>query len=216
MNLLGYRAFATELLKIAIALQDSDIRKLMADRAGKEYLEGGELATNFRGQGADQGYVPELQKKAYAYESGTLPTSGAMDFHARKKGPKIYQSIRDYSIAGLKGALTGAGVGGLYHGLSGYVAPQGAPSMPLGRLRWAAGIGAVAGIGDRLFRHREELRTGKPAEPVVKTANLNSGTFSPARELTRSRKVGHFQNKIHSGTPTPTAGLVGKDGRLPT
>lgn len=46
MSLLGYRAFATELLKIATEVRDADIRAMIAYGKGQEYLPGGELKTN--------------------------------------------------------------------------------------------------------------------------------------------------------------------------
>ena len=213
MNLLAYRAFATELLKIAVDLRDSDIRKLMADRAGKEYLEGGELPTSFRGQGADQGYVPELQKKAVQTGLSSMdPLTTPLDrMRSTVKAPGRVQNVRDSAMTGVGGALAGGSV------LKAVERMRGADFRPAHYIA-ATAIGAGAGLADRLYRHRHELKFGKPAEqsgPQVKQANMNSGTFSPGRELTRGNKVGHFQNKIHVVEKPPTAGLMGKDGRLP-
>lgn len=213
MNLLAYRAFATELLKIAIDLQDSDIRKLMADRAGKEYLEGGELPTNFRGQGADQGYVPELQKKAVQTGFTSLdPMATPIDrLRSKVKSPDAYQNARDTTMTGIGGALAGGSV------LKAVERMRGKDYRP-GHYIAGAAVGAGAGLADRLWRHRHELKFGQSPEqsaPQAKQANLNSGTFSPGRELTRGNKVGHFQNKIHVGEKPPTPGLMGQAGRLP-
>lgn len=221
MNLLAYRAFVTELVKIALELQDSDVRKLMADRAGKEYLEGGELPTNFRGQGADRGYVPELQKKASQTGLGSMdPTTTPLDrLRSKVKSPGAYQNARDTAMTGLGGALTG---GAVVRGVQAFrkYDPTGANYFSPKTYMAAAAVGAGAGLADRLYRHRHELKFGKQEppqpQPQTKVANLSSATFSPGRELDRGHKVGHFQNKVHMGTPAPAAGLMGKDGRMPT
>jgi hypothetical protein len=210
VNLLGYRAFATELIKIAIELQDSDIRKLLAERAGQEYLEGGRLPSNGAGEAGDAGYVPELQKKAAVGMASLDPTITPLDrARTKTKSPGAYQQIRDSSMSGLGGAMAGGGVLRLAQGMRKYD-PTGANIFKPKTYMAAAGIGAGLGLADRLYRHRHELAFGQE-----KQANMNSQTFSPGRELTRGHKVGHFENTVHAGSPATASGLMGKAGRLP-
>jgi hypothetical protein len=207
MSLFQYRAFATELMKIATELQDPDIRALMAQRKGEEYLKGGQLPTNADAEGQDSRYVPELQKKAFGigYEAGALPPDDYM-VRGKLKKPGMYQDVRDTAVAGMKGALTGAGVTGLYHGLRGRM-----NTLPTGQLQAGAGIGAGLALADRMYRHHQQKR--QLQEEAVKQANLS--TFTPARALDTGHKVGSFENKVHVGAPAQPAGLMGKAGRLP-
>jgi hypothetical protein len=212
MNLLSWRSFSTELIKIAVELQDSDIRKLMAERNGQEYLEGGRLGSNGAGEGGDIGYVPEIQKKAARLGMTALdPMATKLDkTRSQVKDPSQYQGVRDTAMTGLGGGL----MGGSVLRAAQYMRKGQANFRP-GAYAAAAGIGAAAGLSDRIYRHRHELSFGKGSDQE-KQANLNSATFSPGRELDRGHKVGSFQDKrIHMSRPEPTAGLVGNKGRLP-
>ena len=209
MNVLSYRSFSTELIKIAIELQDSDVRKMLADRAGKEYLEGGRLPTNGAGEGGDIGYVPELQKKAAKRGLNTMdPMATPLDrVRSQTKDPGQYQNTRDTAMTGLGGALMGTGVARMAQGFRRYQSSGSHYFSPKTYMA-AAGVGASVGLADRLYRHRHELSFGQGASQPQqqKQANMNSATFSPGRELHRGHQEGGFQAKrihLNTGTKSP-------------
>ncbi len=114
MDLLGYRAFTTELLKIATEVRDADIRAMIAEGKGKEY--GSQLRTNsqtetnfqpkiagfagrlFKGKDYDQHKHKSLEQNEYELAVEEWENGG-------RRGPKPQSSEFLYSpkIAGFMG-----------------------------------------------------------------------------------------------------------------
>lgn len=252
MNIRQARSFSTELAKIAAGILDPDIRALVADRNGKEYLQGGQLATNdtketnftpklagwnpFKkktvleraGEGAKKALkwgarfgVPAAAVGA-GYHIGKKTGQKATDkmkmagfgsytppsaYNFRGKDPtgkgSSYETASNLASSALKGGMTGAGAATLGHSIAGKtITPK--------HLGIATAIGAGVGLGDRYLRHHAAKKA------LEKKANFNSGTFSPARQLSEGRSVRSFENKIHAPAGAgKAAGLMGKDFRLP-
>lgn len=202
MDVRTYRAFSGELMKIASDVQDADIRALLADRRGEEYLRGGELDSEIVRAQDTQDNLRGMHKKS----SRLFLASDSYNLRARKKKPGKYQEARDYAATGLKGALTGAGIVELGRKLG----VGGAPMVK--HYRAAAGIGAAATLADRAYRHVH-------GEPVQKQAgaveSLSQGFRSPAVSLHRAQQTGKTLNILHKGSAGKPAGLMGKNFRLP-
>lgn len=82
MNLLGYRAFSTELLKIATEVRDADIRAMLAEGLGKP--SGTALATNSE---EETNFKPKLAAKSLEqieYELALEEWQGASPAHRQR------------------------------------------------------------------------------------------------------------------------------------
>ena len=160
MTTRSYRAFSTELLKIATEVADAEIRKLLAERRGEEYLPGGQLPSNTQ---AEAQYMPK-----FGFSSMTATQFGATSpiGVANKRNPGKYQESRDLAYTGLKGAMGGVGASGLGHALAGV------KEMPTRRLRAAAGIGTGIALADHAIRHHE-------AKKQLKHQEKQAGIVSP-------------------------------------
>ncbi len=204
MEFQTFMAFASELTKVAAETLDPDIRRLLAERLGEEYLEGGKIPE-----------TETLPKFANMLANNAL---GLSNFKAKKKDDSTYQHVRDWGWRGVQGAAAGAGLTQLAKNIRGGSRAQ----MHSGDYRRGAAIGAGVAIGDRLWRHRKEKAEKQSAAPKrvfvdfkdafdrqraaesSKTAmvNANPGASfrSPANELAESGKTGLFKSKvIHTG-----------------
>lgn len=200
MNLRTCRAFATELLKIAHGLGDAEIRALIADRKGEEYLKGGELDTRAQNDEKDIPLASNLSKTA----NMAMLAPGYL--HAHKKDDSAYQTVRDTGVKALGGAAGGAGAVKLFHDMAGK-----APTAR--KYRVGAGVGAGLALADKAFRYRQEIGAKVRRKPKTKTAfvqqNPNAGFKSPAEALSTTSQVGKFQNRVHQSA-AKTPGLLGK------
>ena len=141
-NLRIIRSFSVELMKIAADIKDSDIRNLLAERRGEEYLEGGRLPSN-----ADKPAFPKAATSGGYTAPVGLSASGSYDLKANKKKSNLYQKVRDYSTTALKGGLTGLGVLGASNAMRGRFGSPAAGTETLRAMRQArraATIGASA------------------------------------------------------------------------
>ena len=204
MNLRLYRSFATELMKLAAP--NAGVNALRALRQGKEYLEGGQLKTN---DPKETNFMPKLA--AFGMSNMAAVNMGnAADLYnlkAKTKAHGVYQNIRDYTIGGLKGAMTGVGVLGtanaLRHG------PD-AKLISKGPFRAAAGIGAGLALADRFYRRN--IAKGKQQEKDAAATPVPnpSATFTPARELHRVGEVAKMNRPRGlkgPSVPSPVGGL---------
>lgn len=208
MNLLTYRAFSTELLKIANELGDADIRALLADRKGDEYLKGGELPTNKTVPGERP--VPAGDGGATKIANYAMAAPGLLRAHKKEEGG--YQTVRDTGLKTLGGAAGGAGAVKLVHDM------MGKSHSPHG-IRMGAGIGAGIALADKAFRHRAEIKNSVKRKPKVKLSfvqqNAAAPFHSPADSLASAQTVGKFQNRVHQSA-AKTPGLLGKSFRALT
>ncbi len=192
MNLLGYRAFATELLKIATEVRDPEIRAMIAESNGKEYLQGGRLNANAE---TETNFKPKIASPyMHGYEVGrklaSLMGSG-------------YETASNFAGTALRGGMTGAGAATLGHTL---MRGHEAKLLPK-HLGAAVAGGAGLALADRAFR-RHAMK-----KQLTKLANM--GTFSPARQLHSTQSQGDFENKVHHTPLKPAAGIIGNNFRMP-
>lgn len=197
MDILGYRAFATELLKIATEVRDPDIRAMIAESNGKEYLNGGALRTNSE---VETNFKPKLAAGFMAYTPvGT--------YNVRGKKPTAtgtgYETASNFAGTALRGGMTGAGAATLAHTL------RRGHDLKLHPKHLGAAVvgGAGLALADRALRRHEVKKQ------LTKMAGLQ--TFTPARELHATQSRGSFENKVHHEPLKPTAGLIGNNFRLP-
>lgn len=201
------RSFSVEMMKIAADIKDADIQKLLAERQGKEYLEGGRLLTNTEQEAP---YFPKMG----GYEAPLgFTASGNYDLKAKKKKNNTYQKVRDYGVAGMKGGLTGLGILGAYNATRGNFSPANTAVETLRAAkaaRRAATIGASASVMDRAYRH-DELTKDAAVAP-----NPSAIFRSPAAALATSRQTGGFKSRvIHGAGKPPKTVQLGKKFRLP-
>lgn len=203
------RSFTVELLKIAADIKDADIRKLLSERRGEEYLDGGRLLTN---TAQESPYLPKMASGGYQVPVG-VAASGNYDLKARTKKNNTYQKLRDYATTGTKGSLTGLGILGATNAMRGRF---GSPSKGLEtfraaqQARRAATIGGSAAILDRAYRHDELTK-----EAIV---NPGEGTKfrSPRQELSRGQETGKFENRVfHDYGRPPKTVQIGRKFRIP-
>ena len=195
MNVRTLRSFSTELLKIAGEALDADVRKLHADRKGKEYLVGGELPSNPG--------TPWAEKLA-----NMLMAAGMTNFKADKKDPGVYQHVRDWGWRGAQGAAAGAGMTQLAKNMRG-------AGMTAKNYRQGAGIGAGIAIGDRVWRHHQDKKH-KAEKTAMVNANPNDAFRSPAVALHEGQQTGGFKSHMtHSTGTAPKPFQIGKKFRLP-
>lgn len=213
------RAFSTELMKIASGIKhDADVRKLLAERRGEEYLDGGRLLTNTE---AEAPY--SHQKIAYVYagtgqQLNAYAGAGAFDvLRSKKKKKNHYQTGRDYAGAAMKGGLTGLGVLGATNTLRGrFGSPTGAKEIlkATRAARQAATAGAGLAVADRAYRHNDLPGQDKTAFAVSPGTSTNFK--SPAAELAKSQQTGGFRGSIiHDTGKAPKSVQLGKKFRLP-
>jgi len=191
MSLLFYRSFATELMKIAADLFDSDIRRLLAERAGDlDYLEGGELPSN----------APPIEKNS-SYTSFVHPST----YNVRGKKPtgegSPYETASNFSSSALKGGMTGGSIYALQHTLR-HGFDVGAKTMTRGGLGKSLGIGSAVAVGDRLIRrHAVKKRNEHEKKASLVSAKPSADFRTPALSLKRTGQIGkarafHFGNKF--------------------
>ncbi len=204
-NLRTIRSFTVELIKIASNIKDSDVRKLLVERRGQEYLEGGRLSTNSFDE------APPLVKMSNAGYSGIA--SGAYNLKANTKKDNSYQKARDYAVTGVKGGLTGLAILGASNAMRGRF---GGPSTraetmkAMRQARRAATIGSSAAVLDRAYRH-DDIHKHAMVNP-----GLNKSFRGPEEELARGTETGKFESGvIHDyGRPARTV-QIGKKFRIP-
>lgn len=201
------RSFTVEMLKIAADIKDSDIRKLLSERRGEEYLEGGRLQSNSFDE------APPLIKAGNNYSSGVA--TGAFNLSARKKKDNSYQTARDYTTTGAKGALTGLAILGASNTMRGRFGSPSTASEAIRAMRQArraATVGGSAAVLDRAYRHNDLY---KDKTSMVRPG-LNTGFRSPQEELARGAETGKFESHvIHDyGKPARTVQL-GRKFRIP-
>lgn len=206
------RSFTVELLKTAADIKDADIRKLLAERRGEEYLEGGRLPAN---TAQETPYLPKLAAPGGYRAPLGMAASGNYDLKARKKKNNTYQKLRDYTSSGVKGALTGLGVLGASNAMRGRF---GSPASGLDTLRAArqarraATIGGSAAVLDKAYRH-DELTLGKEAMVL---SNPNDTFRSPAAELSTTGRTGRFESSVfHDYGKPPKTLQIGNKFRIP-
>ncbi len=208
------RAFSSELMKIASGIKhDADVRKLLAERRGEEYLDGGRLLTNSE---AEAPYAN--QKIASGYQAGLNAGVGSFDvLRSKKKKKNNYQTVRDYAGTALKGGLTGLGILGAANTLRGrFGSPVGptATRQAVRAARQAATAGAGLALADRAYRHNDLPGQDKTAFAV--SPGLSTNFKSPAGELARSGQTGGFRGGIiHDTGKAPQSLQLGKKFRLP-
>lgn len=203
-------------MKAAAKIQDADIRKLLSERDGKEYLEGGRLLSNTAAEGE---YALKLADiSSYHNPAGFARGSGASDVLGSKTKSKNehYQKARDYAGTGLKGGLTGLGILGASNAMRGrFGAPSGyhATRKAMHSARKAFGVGAGVAVADRAYRH-EDVPKLKQAFAV--SPNPSSSFRSPAESLANSSMTGSFKpGVIHDTGKAPKSLTLGKKFHLP-
>lgn len=208
------RAFSAELMKLAAEIQDADIRKLLSERRGVEYLDGGRLLTNTEDEAH---YVPNTTKMA-AYGSSMRFASGSTDvLKSHKKKSNNYQKTRDYAGASIKGGLTGLGILGATNALRGrFGAPvgQAAINSAMKAARTAATAGAGIAVADRAYRYDDYPGAEKKA--FVVSPNPGAAFRSPAASLAESGSTGGFKGRtIHDTGMAPKSVTIGQKFKLP-
>lgn len=203
------RAFTVEMLKIAADIKDADIRKLLAERRGEEYLEGGRLLSNTEQEAR---YFPKMARYGGYSAPVGMSVSGSYDLKANKKKHNTYQKLRDYTVTGTKGALTGLGALGAANAMRGRF---GSPSAGLEAARAArqarrvATVGASAAVLDKAYRHdeltKEALVSPAPAAPFR----------SPQQELSRGQETGKFESTVFHDYKGPKTVQLGRKFRIP-
>lgn len=204
------KSFTVEMLKIAADIKDADIRKLLAERRGEEYLDGGRLLTN---TAQEAPYLPKMAAGGGYSASVGMAASGNYDLKAKKKKPNSYQKLRDYSVAGIKGSLTGLGILGASNAMRGRF---GSPSTrretfrAAQQARRAATIGGSAAVLDRAYRH-DELTKEAIVNPKPETSFQ-----SPQQALSLGRETGKFESHVFHdyGKPSKTVQL-GRKFQIP-
>jgi len=193
MSLLGYRAFATELMKIATEVRDPDIRAMIAESKGKEYLNGGALRCNSE---VETNFKPKLA-------SGFMAFTPVGTYNVRGKKPTAqgsgYETASNFAGTALRGAMTGAGATTLAHTIRHGHDLRAAPRT----LAIAAAGGAGLALADRAMRRRAMKK------------QLEKIAFSPARQLQSTGAVGSFLKKVHNTPLKASVPAIGNSFRLP-
>lgn len=209
------RAFAVELQKLAADIQDADIQKLLAERRGEEYLDGGRLLTN---TALEAEYARKMAAMGgYSAPLGLNPGAGTYDvLGSHKKKDSLYQKGRDYAGTALKGGLTGLGVLGAHNAMRGrFGTPSSAAAIRKATraARGAAATGATVAIADRAYRYDDMPGQAKTAFTV--SPNMNSSFRSPGASLAESGATGSFKSGPHTSMPAPKPIKLAKSFRLP-
>lgn len=203
-SLRSFRIFSSEIMKAAAKINDADIRALLSERKGEEYLQGGKLLSN---SGAEAQYVEKLSS---SYSGAGLLASDAYDLKAKKKKDNNYQKARDYAYAGTKGGLTALGLLGAANAMRGrFGAPSGAQEIrkAMKSARKAFGVGSSIAVADRAYRHDDFRNKGHNPDHKEKIAlvapNPASAFRSAATALSKSQRTGGFKSSVvhRSGKP---------------
>jgi hypothetical protein len=200
MNIRRFRAFSSEMMKIAGDLADSDVRALLADRRGdQDYLIGGELESNGE----------ETAKEAGVIDAPLA--AGAYDLKSKTKIDGPYQKARDYAAAAGKGALTGAGIIGLADKLTHTTFANHK------HYRTAAGLGAAAMVADKAFRHHQAAKEDAEKTAGIVMPNPGRAFKSPASAMATAQKTGGFKSKVvHNVGKPPKLVQLGQKFKMPT
>ncbi len=206
------RSFSTELMKVAAEIQDADIRRLLSERRGEEYLVGGKLHSNAMMEGNE--YAQKMAGYSrFQNPAGFARGTGALDVLTPKREEKnTYDKVRDYAGTGLKGGLTGLGILGASNAMRGHFgSPVGhaatRKAMHSARLAFAGGAGFA--IADRAARSKDKTA-------FVVSPNAGSSFKSPAESLTHSSQTGSFKpSVIHDTGTAPKSLSLGKKFQLP-
>jgi hypothetical protein len=203
------RAFSAELMKIAAEIQDAEIRKLLAERRGEEYLDGGRLLTNTEAE------APYVQKMASNFVGAASGSYDVLKSHKKKKNH--YQTARDYAGTAMKGGLTGLGILGAANAMRGrFGAPVGDAAIRRAAhaARRAATAGAGIAVADRAYRYDDLPNMDKKAFTV--SANPSSGFRSPAASLAQSSQTAGFKSGlVHDTGKAPRSIQLGQKFRIP-
>lgn len=195
-----FLSFATEFLKISMAQKDADIQKTLADRQGREYLQGGELPSNAPTQ--------SLSKEGNVNHIRSL-TSGAYDHKANKKKDDSYQAVRDYAAAGMRGGLTGIGVQGAINSMRGqFGTPTNIPAAAKA-VRKAGALGASLALLDRAHRYSKDKDNNKEKMSSV-NPNPQRPFTSPSMAASAARRTGGKTGRVlqsASGAPPRVVSL---------
>lgn len=210
------RSFTVEMLKIAADIGDADIRKLLTERRGREYLDGGRLPTNTFEE------MPPLIKMAiggYSPSHEGAVAAGNYDLKARTKKHNAYQNLRDYTTTGMKGALTGLGVLGATNAMRGRFGALLTSKDTLRaarQARRAATVGGSAAILDRAYRHDDFPYHGDLRKEALVQTGIRTPFHSPQEELAREGETGKFESGvIHDFGRPPKTVQLGKKFRIP-
>lgn len=231
MNLFLYRAFATELLKIAQEkdpqkneVLDPDVRALRAERDGREYLQGGRLRSNSQ---LDTNWVPKIAARSskrtqYSLDPSINPLS-QLNRGDDDQDMSGYGQSRRYVMSGLGGALTGSGAMRASEYISRRIPVEHANralAKGVENIKWTpykqgthlvgAAAGAGLALGDRYLRERRRRRL---AEELSKQAMVQK--FTPARALKAGQETHKLHDQqIHEGSTRDAPGLLGKKFRI--
>ena len=204
-----FRAFTTEMLKVAAEIQDSDIRALLAERNGKEYLEGGRLLANSAAEGSQ--YAVKMSSGGYTPPLG-LGGAGVYNNQAKVKKHNHYQKARDYTGAAIRGGLTGLGILAGHNAMKGrFGSPHAAHEIAHAarQARHATAAGAGIAVADKAYRH-DDL-------PKMAFVNQMPGASfrSPTAELAATQETGSFHSgTIHGTGHAPKPLQLGKKFRM--
>lgn len=219
MNMLRtIRAFSTELQKIASSQypKDPEILRLLAERKGEEYMEGGRLLSNAMMEGneyaAKMANMARMTRPTGGFSSGSGSNSV---LESKTKKHNHYQTARDYAGTAVKGGLTGLGILGAANAMRGHFkAPEGAAAIARATraARHAATAGATVAIADRAYRHDDI-----PKVAFVVSPNANSTFRSPAASLAETRATGGFKSSVihDTGKAISKPFQMGQKFRLP-
>lgn len=204
MSIRRLRSFSTELMKIASEILDADVRMLLAERRGDEYLPGGQLPSN---DPRETNFVPKI---AAYMPSRALMASNMMgssinlkNEHPAGKAEKTYLTGRDYLSAGVRGTTAGLGALAAAKTLLPEKLEKAMTKNHKAYGRLASGIGVASMLGDLTYRRHKlkQLNAHREKRAFVQ-ANPNASFGSPATQLANSRRVGSFEaGRIHTVRP---------------
>lgn len=215
METLTYRAFATELTKIALV--DYEVRAKRAEKKGEEYLYGGRIKDN---SVEETNFVPKIaapkgkgnlkQDKGEDVYGGAYKTaSNKASIHVGnlkqdKKDKSPYETARNTALTGMSGMFAGPAFIKLRESIRG-----GDFKAPGKHHAIAAGLGAGVALADRAYRHR----TG---QDLTKQAAFSSQTFSPGRQLRAGQETRRFHDTdVHTTAKPQPPGLGAAKFHLP-
>ena len=192
METLTYRAFATEMTKIAMV--DYEVRAKRAEKRGEEYLYGGRIKDN---SVEETNFVPKIASNKASIHVGNLKQDKSKD-----KSP--YESVRNTALTGMSGMFAGPAFIKLRESIRG-----GDFKSPGKHHAIAAGLGAGVALADRAYRHR----TG---QDLTKQAMFSSQTFTPGRQLREGQETRHFHDAdVHTTAKPQPPGLGAAKHHLP-
>lgn len=232
MDLRFFRVFSTELLKLAVEIQDPDIRRALAEKKGKEYLVGGQLPSNAPNEQDSQ---IKIGWRVGASDPDVNPVSTFDSFGPRKSKKEradTYKKVMDTAATGVGGAFLGNRITGMGYNISNLKpflprtetmleggklvekALEGAPKlkwreMPAKMHAVSALAGAGLALADRAYRRRSGLQQDKVDQSASGQAKL--AFTSPAEELSSASHRGKTVQKItRVGHKPAVPGLTGR------